>query len=263
MMMKKELTALGLSLFLIAFALSCSRTSPTQVAQTDAHTVADSIAEADKLYAQREDVQHVREALVLLRHARATDPSSYDAAWRIARADYYLGAHTKDIEERDKAFTDGIVTGHAAARMQDGKPEGHFWLGANYGGKAQAASLESLSSLDDIRTEMEAVLKIDEGFQQGSAYMVLGQVDLDAPKMFGGDPQRALENLEKGLKFGSNNALLRLHLARAYLAVNRKEDARKQIEAIKKMQPDPNFIPEHNEAVAEAQKILDKDLKNG
>lgn len=263
MMMKKELALLSLCLFLIAFASSCSQTQPAQVAQTDAHTVTDSIAEADKLYAQREDLTHVREALVLLRQARATDPSSYDAAWRISRCDYYLGAHTKDTEERDKAFREGIVTGNAAARMQDGKPEGHFWLGANYGGQAQSASLENLSSVDDIRTEMEAVLKIDEGFQQGSAYMVLGQVDLDAPKMFGGDPQRALENLEKGLKFGSNNALLRLHLARAYLAVNRKEDARKQIEEIKKMQPDPNFIPEHNEAVAEAQKILDKDLKNG
>ncbi|MGA9996964.1 MAG: TRAP transporter TatT component family protein, partial [Pyrinomonadaceae bacterium] len=225
MMIKKELAALCFSLFLIVFASSCANTSPStspsQVAQTDAHTVADSITEADKLYAQREDVQHVREALVLLRQARATDPSSYDVAWRISRCDYYLGAHTKDTDERDKAFTDGIVTGHAAARMQDGKPEGHFWLGANYGGQAQTMSLESLSSVDDIRTEMAAVLRIDEGFQQGSAYMVLGQVDLDAPKMFGGDPQRALENLEKGLKFGGNNALLRLHLARAYLAVNR------------------------------------------
>lgn len=263
-MMKKELAVFGLSLFLIAFASSCANTTPpTQEVQKNTSIVADSIAEADKLYAQREDLQHVREALVLLRQARANDPSSYDAAWRISRCDYYLGAHTKDTEERDRAFADGIVTGHAAARMQDGKPEGHFWLGANYGGKAQSGSLESLSSVDDIRTEMEAVLRIDESFQRGSAYMVLGQVDLDAPKMFGGDSQRALENLEKGLKFGSDNPLLRFHLARAYMALNRKEDARKQIEAILKMQPDPNYVPEHNEAVAEAKKLLDKDLKNG
>jgi tetratricopeptide (TPR) repeat protein len=105
---------------------------------------------------------------------------------------------------------------------------------------------------------MEAVLKIDEGYQAGSAYMVLGQVYLEAPRMFGGDTQKALEYLEKGLRFGPDNSLLRLHLATAYSELNRKEDARKQIDYLLAMKPAPGYEPEHEEAVAKGKKLQEK-----
>jgi tetratricopeptide (TPR) repeat protein len=105
---------------------------------------------------------------------------------------------------------------------------------------------------------MEAVIRLDEGFQGGAAYLGLGQLYLEAPKLFGGDPQKAIEYLEKGLKFGSNNALLRLRLAEAYHEENRDAEARKQIDVVLKMTPNPNFLPEYKEAVDGANKLLEK-----
>ncbi len=251
----------------VAASLSCSPpenppdANDSHQAVTDKQSAANAVAQADKLFAQREDLAHVRQAIVLLRNARNVDPNNYDSAWRLAKFNYYLGANTKDEKERDKAFNDGIEAGKAAVKLQGNKPDGHFWLGANYGGRAEASALGGLASIDDIRQEMETVLKLDERYEGSSAYMVLGQVDLEAPKALGGDPQRAVTELEKGLRLAPNNSLMRLNLAKAYIANKRVDDARKQLNTLIAMQPDPDHVPEHKDAVAEARQIIDRGMK--
>ncbi len=224
----------------------------------DAKAAAERISQADKLYAQREDLAKVRQAVALVRLAQVADYGSYEAAWKLAEFEYYLGEHTTDERERDEAFREGTEAGKSAVKLQPNKPEGHFWLGANYGGTAEHSTLASLSSVDEIRNEMETVLKFDERFQGGSAYMVLGQLYLQAPRILGGDHQKAVENLEKGLRFGKDNSLLRLRLAEAYHAVGRDADARKQVDALRSLTPDPNYVPEHKEALDQAKKLLEK-----
>ena len=88
--------------------------------------------------------------------------------------------------------------------------------------------------------------------------MVLGQVYLESPGLLGGDTQKAIEYLEKGLRFGPNNSLLRAHLAAAYAEAHRNDDARKQIDALLAMKPTPGYEPEHDEAVAEVRKLQEK-----
>src|SRR6185369_463394 len=146
---------------------------------------ASNIAQADQFYRARDDLKHLEEGIVLLRQAATTDPNSYEANWRLAKFSYYLARHTEG-EYRDRAFRDGINAGKMAVQLQPDKPDGHFWLGANYGGALESGSF-GLASLGDVRKEMDAVLKIDEGYQDGSAYMVLGLVDLKAPYIAGGE----------------------------------------------------------------------------
>ena len=244
---------------LVCLAASCSSKSDVQqeVAQDKAQS-ADLVAQADKLYAERADLSKTREGINLLRRAATLDTGSYDAAWRLARFDYFLGDHTNDKTERDRAFSEGTEAGRRAVKLQDGKPEGHFWLGANLGGQAEHSALSGLTSVDEIRTEMERVIQIDEGFEAGSAYMALGQLYLEAPHMLGGDPKRAVEILEKGARFGQENELYHLQLAKAYKEVKRIDDARRELNTVLSMKPDPNYLPEHDDAVAEAKKMLDE-----
>lgn len=242
---------------LVCVATSCGSHSKVEETNNVRPSAAEYVAQADQFYAGRENLNNLRRGITLLNQARSADPSSYDAAWRLAKFDSYLATHTDNNNERDKAFREGIEAGKVAVKLQDGRPEGHFWLGANYGNSA-AAGLLLLATVGDIRSEMEAVLKIDEGYQNGSAYMVLGLVYLKAPKIVGGDPQKAVEEMEKGLRFGKENAFLRLHLAEAYLAVGHTADARQQLDAITSMTPDPDYLPEYKEAVAEARRLLDR-----
>jgi Tfp pilus assembly protein PilF len=88
--------------------------------------------------------------------------------------------------------------------------------------------------------------------------MVLGQLSLESPRLLGGDVSKAISYLEKGIKVGPDNAVMRAKLAAAYAAAHRNEDARKQIETLMTMKPSPDFEPEYTEAVADAKKIEDK-----
>jgi Tfp pilus assembly protein PilF len=249
-----------LAAILICTLASCGTRQNVEEDSTNDKRLAPAyIEQANQLYAQREDLARVRQGVALLRLAHTDDPANYEAAWRLSKFNYYLATHT-DGEERDKAFREGIEAGKDAVRLQNNSPDGHFWLGANYGGSLEAGRIAGLATVGDVRQEMESVLKLDEGYQDGSAYMVLGLVDLKAPKLLGGDPQKAVAEMEKGLRFGETNAFLRVHLAEAYLAVKRPEDARKQLEAVINMTPDPNYLPEYKEAETEARKLLDKNI---
>jgi len=105
---------------------------------------------------------------------------------------------------------------------------------------------------------METVIKLDEGYQSGSAYMALGQLYLEAPRMLGGDSQKAVGYLEKGVRLGPTNALLRWQLAEAYAELHRNDEARKQIDYLLAMKPAPAYEPEYEEAVAGVRKLQEK-----
>lgn len=236
--------------------LGCSKPAePVVSAPSSGRSPAEGIAEADKLYAQRADVMKVRQGLIGLRQATAENPTNYELAWRVAQYNYYLGSHTSDDTEQEKAFHDGIEAGKLAVKLNNDRPEGHFWLGANYGGNAEISTLASLAEIEDIKREMEAVLKIDESFQSGSAYMALGQVYLKAPRILGGDVSKAIDYFQKGLRFGPNNALLRLRLAQAYAEAQRTEDARRELKTLFDSQPSVGYEPEHNDAVKEGREL--------
>jgi tetratricopeptide (TPR) repeat protein len=206
-------------------------------------------------YAARADLAKAREAFNLMTQAQKANPGDYTAAWTMAKYAYYLADHTPDKGDAKPIFNQGIKAGREAIALDANKPEGLFWLGANLGGRAQLSPLDGASDAEEIRELMKKVIKIDPKFQSGSAYLGLGQVDLKLPKMLGGDPGRAVTTLESGLQYGNDNSLYHLRLAEAYVEVDRKDDARKQIELIKTMTPNPDFLPEHADALRMANEL--------
>jgi tetratricopeptide (TPR) repeat protein len=241
--------------------LACHRGASDTLSSTgsaDAKMATDKIAEAEPLYEGREDMTKARLAVTTLRQAHAADYGNYEAAWKLSRAAFYIADRTDNETERDNMFREGTEAGKAAAALQPNKPDGHFWLGANYGGTAAHSTLSNLSSFTDIKTEMETVLKLDEGYQGYSAYIGLGRLYLSAPRVLGGDVSKAIEYLEKGVKLNPNNTVMRYYLAEAYETANRDSDAKKQIETIMTTTPDPKYTAEHKDAVAKAKKLQEK-----
>ena len=253
----------GCAVFSMVFSgFACDRGAPETTTSltggSDAAMAANRIAEADSLWEGREDLQKARVAVAALRQARTADYGSYEAAWKLSRAAFYVGDHTDAAEERDDMFREGTEAGKAAVQLQPNKPDGHFWLGANYGGAAAHSTIANLSSVQDIKQEMDAVLKIEESYQGYSAYLGLGRLYLQAPRVLGGDSAKAIEYLEKGVKLSPNNMLMRYHLAEAYEAKNRDAEAKKQLETLLATPADPKYMAEHNDAVAKAKKLMEK-----
>src|ERR1041384_4674768 len=165
-----------ITICLLLLATSCDNEARNESPAADNASAATDIAGADQLYGQRDDLLQLRRGIVSLRQALTKDPGNYDAAWKLSKFNYYLATHTDDSKERDTAFRDGIDAGKTAVQLQNEKPDGHFWLGANYGGAAERSAIQGLATVSDIRNEMQTVLRLDEGYQNGSAYMVLGLV---------------------------------------------------------------------------------------
>ena len=109
---------------------------------------------------------------------------------------------------------------------------------------------------------METVLKLDESYEGYSAYLGLGRLYLQAPKVLGGDTEKAFEYLAKGLKLNPTHGLMRFHLAEAYEAMNREEAAKQQLEVLIKMPADPKYTAEHKDAIEKAKKLLEKIEEN-
>jgi len=246
---------------IVLTGLGCDRSAvdnAPKIDSGDANVAAQRIAEADTLYEGREDITKARVAVASLRQARTADYGSYEAAWKLARAAFFVGDRTDNASERDDMFREGTEAGKTAVQLQPDKPDGHFWLGANFGGSAAHSTIANISSFRDIKREMEAVLKLDEGYQGYSAYLGLGRLYLQAPGVLGGDSQKAIEYLEKGVKLNPNHGLMRFHLAQAYYANNRDADAKKQIESLMAITPDPKYAAEHKDAIEKAKKLLAK-----
>jgi tetratricopeptide (TPR) repeat protein len=254
------LTAAVVILTVIASQTGCRKANTTgekPIDTGDENVAKQKLAEGDTLYDGRTDMAKARVAVAAYRQAQVADYGNYEVAWKLSRAAFFVGDHSKG-DEKDDMFRQGIEAGRAAVKLQPDKPEGHFWLGANFGGDASNSTLAGLASVQDIKREMEAVIKIDESFQGGSAYLGLGRLYLQAPRVLGGDTGKAIGYLEKGVRIAPNNSMMRYYLAQAYESADRDADARKQIETLMAINPDPHFAAEHNDALTKAKKLQEK-----
>ena len=215
------------------------------------------LAESDQLFDQRQDLGKLRSAITSLNRARRENAKSYDVEWRLAKYNYFLGRHTDDVKERDKAFEDGIKDGKAAVNMEPEKPEGHFWYGANLGEQSNRNPIRAgLSAIDDIRREMNKVVELKPDYELASAYVVLAQVEL-VTRILGGDPKKAAELLQKAIEIEKFNGDARIQYAEALIALKRDDEAKKQLEFVLQMKPNPAYLPEYDQQTEQAKKMLE------
>src|SRR5260221_8911065 len=108
------------------------RTDARRISETDK-----SADDADELYRHREDLTSATRAAALWSATAATD---YEAAWKLARANYWLGTHASESERR-AALERRVTAGETAIRLQPTRPAGHFLLAANMGVLVQSFGL--------------------------------------------------------------------------------------------------------------------------
>jgi len=189
-----------------------------------------TLAEVDRLFGYGEDHANEAQALQIIERATRENPNDYDLLWRTARSYYYTGIGMPP-KDRISYFERGIELGKRAVTRNPEGVEGHFWLGANWGGFCQEkGGLTAFRNIKNVRTAMETVLRLDASYQEGNAYTALGEIDRQLPGLFGGNLKRGIATLEQGIKVGPGNPEIRVALAESYLEAKRKDDARVQLQ---------------------------------
>ncbi len=224
---------------------------------TDAHW-ADrlQVADADSLYAAREDLTKARTAATIWADRLKRNPRDFEAAWKLARADYWLGTHTPG-DEGKTLLEDGITAARAAVAVDANRSEGHFWIAANMGALAESHGLrQGLKYRSEIKNELLTVLKLDPAFQQGSADRALGRWYFKVPGLFGGSNKKSEEHLRKSLTYNPNSSASHFFLAETLLDMDRKADARAELQKVIDSPLDPGWTPEDKEFKEKARKLL-------
>jgi tetratricopeptide (TPR) repeat protein len=210
----------------------------------------------DALYRQRDNLASAQQAEGIWAERLAKDPKDFESAWKLARARYWLGGHA-DEKGRKPYLESGIAAGRAAIGIAPDKPEGHFWVAANMGALAESYGMrQGLKYRNDIKNELETVLRLDPAFQQGSADRALGRWYFKVPGLFGGSKKLSEEHLRKSLTFDPNSTASLYFLAETLLDEGKKPEARATLEKLIAAPVNPDWAPEDREFKQKATALL-------
>jgi len=220
-------------------------------------TAEELLAEGDALYQKMMDMETAKAALSKYHEAAGLLENKYEAYWRISRILYYIGDHSEKKKDKKSYFSQGIYYGKRAVELEPNRPEGHYWLGVNYGKYGEVRGvLKSLSLVKPIKQEMNKVIEIDRSFEDGGADKVLGRVYFKLPGFAGGSKKKSLEHLLKAKEIGPNDPLTRLYLAETYLALDEVAKARQELEFVLGLEDDPRWISDVAACKEAARKLL-------
>lgn len=220
--------------------------------------LSDGVREADDYYLGRQNPANVAHGLELLRADVAHDPKDYEAWWRISKFIYYQARHAAS-SEKIKLLDNGVDAAKKAIALQPIRVEGHYWLGANYDLTAEVRGYwRGLLFVDAIRKEMETVNRLDPDYEQAAGLRTLARLDYRAPFFLGGDKRLSMDLLKKCLNRFPDNSRAMLYLADSEIALGLRDDARKELEQVLNLCPDPQYAPELAENQEEARARMEK-----
>jgi hypothetical protein len=186
-----------------------------------------------------------------------SNPSDFASAWKLARAQYWLGTNGLPVPDRKAALEAGIAAGRTAAAIDASRPEGHFWTAVNMGALAESFGLrQGIRYRGAIRAGLERVLAIDPAFLDGSAHRALGRWYFKVPGLFGGSNKKSEDHLRKALAHDTNSVITRLFLAETLVALNRRGEARSELEAALAAPENPEWAAEDRKFKQQAKQLL-------
>ena len=245
----------SVSSFLIAscillFYISAAAAQPPDPAARE------RVSDADGLYADRANLASARRAAAIWSSALAADPRNAEAAWKLARTDYWLGNHAPESERRGFLET-GIDAGRRAAALLPNRPEGHFWIAANMGALAESFGLrQGLKYRKPIKDSLETVLRLDPRFMDGSADRGLGRWYFKVPRLFGGDRKLSEAHLRKSLTYDPDSTVSHFFLAELFEDEGRTAEARQELQRVLDAPVGRDWGPEDREYQERARKTL-------
>jgi tetratricopeptide (TPR) repeat protein len=276
-----------------AALLAAATVSAAAPGPPDPAAVAEALAAGDAHYTRRAEGArggtalpfHADGALVEYRRALALDPGSLDARLRLMRTLFFrtsfcgpMDDHDEDrmLDEAKRAAEEAVAaldadTGRRQGHVPAGPAvaavpaaEAYLWAAVSWG---QWAVYHRFSGAwqgapKRIRDLAEAVLSIDPGTAQAGAYIILGRLHCETPRvpLLTGwvSREKGLAYLREGLARAPDNQALVYFLAEALLTwdPSRRDEARALLRRCAESTPRPDFPVEDAHYAEEARERL-------
>lgn len=224
-----------------------------------AKTPDDILTELDAMFAEREDIDKVRQIVTNCERLLVGDSRDYELLWRCSRAYFHLGREAKTKDKRLELYRKAVEMGKRAVEVQNDRPEGHFWLGISIAAVGETSGiLKSLRSVKDVKREMQQVIAIDDSYEEGGAYRILGRIDHKVPWLFGGRKSRSHKYYEKALSIAPDNTYTHLFLAELLIDEGKLDEARRELEFVLNAGNRPAWAYDIRVNKEKAQKLLEE-----
>lgn len=212
----------------------------------------DMLMEADEFYDLRginfdrktllADSSYIDKAISLYREviADSSDSVKEEAIWKAMQAYYFKGRYTVSDSDVRKAIYDEAK--NIGADGINEFPESvaiHVWMAGIWGAWGEEHGVLKAARkgvAGKIRKHCEKAIELDENFDEGSAYLILGRLHFKAPRipLILGWPskKKALQFLEKAHAISPQNLLTKQFLAEALYESGQRDRAIELMEEI-------------------------------
>jgi tetratricopeptide (TPR) repeat protein len=134
-------------------------------------------------------------------------------------------------EERLAAYDRGRQLGKRAVELAPKNHDAHLWYAINTGRWGQTKGvMRSLFLLPTVRGELDVLFELDP--RSVRAHSLAGNVLLEVPGLVGGDKKKAEDHFKQGLAVDPRFTVLRVDLARVYIATGRYAEARRELQHV-------------------------------
>jgi len=218
-------------------------------------------SDPDALYRERTSIPKAREAVSIWNARLTKTPTDFESAWKLARAEYWLGGHGDEAARRAD-LERGVEAGRQASMLDPMRPEGYFWMAACMGSLAESFGMrQGLKYRTPIREALEKVLQLDAAYQNGSADRALGRWYYKVPGLFGGSKKKSEEHLRKSLTYDQNSNASRFFLAETLFELDRRSEAIAELQRVIDGPINPEWEPEDREFKQLAAERLKKERR--
>jgi TRAP-type C4-dicarboxylate transport system substrate-binding protein len=223
-----------------------------------ADPTAEGIAKADQAAAARPALAELGRGETELDAVLRRDPKCFEAAWRMARMQFYLG-HYGAKERAIPHFETGIEWAKRALALAPQRVEGHFWLGLLYGAFGEAKGISSsLFLVGDMQKALERARELEPKFDGGGPPRILGRLFYKLPWVAGGSNKKAIQFLRESMKIDPTMPYNYTYLAEVLIDEDGEKEAKDLLKKLMGMTPVPRWAPEFQEVLPEARRLLKK-----
>jgi tetratricopeptide (TPR) repeat protein len=167
------------------------------------------------------------------------DTNNPEIAWHFARACFDLADIASANAQKADFAKQGIEAAQRSLVLNTNFAPAHYYLGMNLGELADTKrNLSALKMTKEMEREFLAAHAIDEHFDFAGADRNLGLLYLEAPALFSvGDRGKGRLHLQAAVRLAPDFPENRLNLIEAYLKLDDKAAARRQLEELEKLWP--------------------------